>query len=268
MDFWSWIFRFVNLEMPTPRVLGFFHILWVILTVEVAVLLCLLYKQGRIKSVSRTVLTVGLMLVALELFKQFRYSVSYDGAFHFNYQWYIFPWQFCSTPLYVCCLAGIVRGKLQNVLYCFLGTFAVFAGTCVMIYPGDVFTASTWINIQSMICHGSMIVIGVFLFYTGAVKTEFKTLLKGTAVFSVAVAIAVGLNELAFVAGIVPQHVFNMFFVSRHCPGTLPVYSTVQQHVPYPWCLFIYVLVFGLAAYVVLLIATLVKKLAARKKVA
>ena len=268
MDVLERVFNVIHLDMPTPGVFGFFHILWLILTVEVAVLLCLLYKRGKIRSISRVVLTAALIVIALEIFKQIRYNVSYDGQLHFDYQWYIFPWQFCSVPMYVGVLAGLTRGKFQNVLYSFLATFAVFAGVCVMIYPGDVFTGSVWINIQSMICHASMIVIGVFLFYTGAVKIEHKTILKGMAVFAVAVGVAVGLNELAYVVGIVPDETFNMFFVSRHCAPSLPVYSTVQGIVPYPWCLFIYILGFTVASYIILLIAMLVKIIATAKKVA
>ena len=268
MDVLAWIFDFISLQMPDPHTFGFYHILWLVLTVELSVLLCVLYKRGKIKSVSRTVLAVSLFVVALEIFKQFYYNFSYDGEIHFEYQWFIFPWQFCSMPMYVGVLAGLTRGKLQKALYNFLATFAMFAGLCVMIYPEQVFTMSVWINIQTMLCHASMIVIGVFLFYTGAVKAEHKTVLGGVAVFSVAVAIAVGLNELACLVGIVPDHTFNMFFVSRHCEPSLPVYSTVQGLVPYPWCLLIYILGFGIAAYLVLLTVMLIKKIATAKKVA
>ena len=86
------------------------------------------------------------------------------------------------------------------------------------------------------------------------------------AVFSVAVCMAVVLNELAFVVGIVPNETFNMFFVSRHCAPSLPVYSLVQAVVPYPWCLILYIAGFSAASYVLVLIAMLVKKIASKTK--
>ena len=258
----------MHLEMTTPTWFGWFHILCLILTVGMTVLLCLLYKHGRIKRPGNVVFYTALIVIALEIYKQLQYSFSYDGGVQFDYQWYAFPFQFCSMPMYVGLLSGFARGKLQSYLYSFLATFAVFAGACVMVYPGDVFTSSVWINIQSMICHGSMLVVGIFLYYTGAVKAEHKTILRGMAVFSVAVCMAVVLNELAVVVGIVPDETFNMFFVSRHCEPSLPVYSSVQAIVPYPWCLFIYVAGFTAASYIMLLIAMLVKKIAHKKKVA
>ena len=50
-----------------------------------------------------------------------------------------------------------------------------------------------------------------------------------------------------------------MFFVSRHFDPSLPVYSLVQQVVAYPWCLFIYILGFTAAAYIILLTAVGIK---------
>lgn len=46
-----------------------------------------------------------------------------------------------------------------------------------------------------------------------------------------------------------------MFFVSRHFAPSLPVYSSVQAVVPYPWCLFIYIAGFTAASYILLLLA-------------
>ena len=186
----EFIFRVMDLKITTPTWFGWFHILWLLITVGITVLLCLLYKKGYIKNVAAVVFFTAVGVMALEVYKQLQYSLDYDGALHFDYQWYIFPWQFCTTPMYVGFAAALSRGKLQKHLCAYLATFATFAGLCVMIYPGDVFTSSVWINIQSMICHSSMIVIGVFLYYTGTVKTEHKTILKGMAVFLVAVCIA------------------------------------------------------------------------------
>ena len=53
-----------------------------------------------------------------------------------------------------------------------------------------------------------------------------------------------------------------MFFVSRHCDPSLPVYSIVQEIVPYPWSLIIYILGFTAAAYLITLLAVGAKQLA------
>ena len=106
-----------------------------------------------------------------------------------------------------------------------------------------------------------MISIGVYLLYSGHVKLSHKSILGAMAVFAVCVGLAAVMNEIAYFSGLLESETFNMFFISRHCEGTLPVYSLVQQVVPFPFCLIIYIAIFSLAAYVILLAAMGIKKL-------
>ena len=91
-------------------------------------------------------------------------------------------------------------------------------------------------------------------------------MLGGIAVFSICVTTAMILNEVIYYSGILGGETFNMFFVSRHFDGTLPVYSSVQNVVPFPFCLIIYIAMFSLAAYVILLAAMGIKALVDKKK--
>ena len=134
-----------------------------------------------------------------------------------------------------------------------------------MAYPGDVLFTALGVNIQTMICHGSMLVIGVYLWYSGYVKSAFRTVLKAIPVFAVALACAVCMNEIAYRSGLLETHTFNMFFVNPHCAPSLPVYSLVQEKVAYPWCLFLYIFGFSVAAYLVSLIPTICIKIGERR---
>lgn len=263
MEFWRKTLEILDTEMTKPTMYGWFHILFFLLSIAVAILLCFLYKKGYIRNVSRVVLIVAITVIALEIYKQINYSFSYSDGVSFRYQWYIFPWQFCSTPMYIGLLAGLTKGKFHDYMCCFLATFAVFAGAAVMFYPGDVFISTIGINIQTMVCHGSMITVGIFLYYTNHVKAEFKTLFKAVPVFAGCVTVAVIINEIGHAVGLTKDHFFNMFYISRHEDGHLPVYSSIQEVVPYPWCLILYIIGFTAAAGVILLIAMGIKKLGA-----
>jgi hypothetical protein len=124
-----------------------------------------------------------------------------------------------------------------------------------MVYPVQVFVGTLGINVQTMFCHGSMITVGIYLFATGKVKLEHKTILKAMPVFLIGMVMAIIMNELAYRGGVLEKNAFNMFYISPHCPSTLPVYSAIQPLVPYLVELLIYFAVFSLAAYVILLIA-------------
>lgn len=262
MHFIGRLIEILDTEMETPKSYGIFHLSFFLLAVILGVVLVKIFKEPDKKTVRKILLTVGIITVCLEIYKQFNYTFSYDGTkISADYQWYAFPFQFCSTPMYVCLLAGIIsQDKIHRALCAYLATFSAFAGLCVMFYPGDVFIRTVGINIQTMIHHGVMVTLGIFLLGSGYVKCENKTLLRGTAVFALCVCLAMIMNEIAHRAGL--EETFNMFFISPHEEPSLPVYSIVQQHVAYPFCTMIYIVAFTLASYVVLLLASLIKKCA------
>ena len=267
MEFWRKLLQILDTSMDTPGLLGWFHILWLALVVISTVVLCFLYKKEKLKNVRAVVLVTAVIVSVLEIYKQINYSFSYENGITFDFQWYAFPWQFCSMPMYVGLLAGLTKkGKVHDAACAFLATFSLFAGLCVMIYPGNVFIETIGVNIQTMVCHGSMIVIAIYLLYTGHVKVEHKTILKAVPVFAIGLTLAVIMNELAYYTGLLETESFNMFYVSRHCESSLPVFPLVQAVVPYPWSLIIYIAGFSIAAYLLLLIAIGIKRAGRKKK--
>lgn len=266
MNIFKSVLEVLEVEMTEPTMYGWFHIMWLILTVAASVLLCRLFKEGTEKQVHRIVFFTAILVTVLEVYKQIVYTFSItDGAITSDFQWYAFPFQFCSTPMYAGLLFGIIRkGKVHNALGAFLASYAIFAGVCVMLYPNTVFIDTIGINIQTMVCHSSMIVIGVYLLYTGYVPLKHKTVLKAIPVFAAAVAIAAVMNEIAFKTGLLETDEFNMFFISPHCEPSLPLFSLVQPLVPFAVSLVIYIGVFTLAAYIMILIAMLIKKIASK----
>lgn len=255
MSFVEKILRMLDAQMARPELFGWFHLMWIALVILGSVGLCTIHKNKSM-SVPKVLMVVSVAVAVLELYKQVNYSFSYGNGIRYDYQWYAFPFQFCSTPMYVGLLAGIFKkGKFHDALCAYLATFSVFAGVCVTVYPGDVFVGTVGINIQTMICHGSMIVLGVYLFYTGHVKAELRTVLKAIPVFAACVGLAAAMNEIAHLTGLLERETFNMFFISPYCAPSLPVYSQVQNALPFPWCLVVYILAFTLASTIILLIA-------------
>ena len=262
MSFWQSVLAFLDTSMKTPEPYGWFHLVWFALSFLAIIPLVKFAKNPR-----KVILITAVVVTVLEIYKQINYSFSYEIGILFDYQWYAFPFQFCSTPMYVGLLAGLVKpGKLQQRLYAYLATYALFAGLSVMVYPVSVFISTVGINLQTMFCHGSMITVGVYLLCTGAVKPERKTLWKAVPVFAVCLVLAVGMNELAHASGLLQRETFNMFFVSPYCEPSLPVYSLVQGAVAYPWCLVLYIFGFTVASGLVLLAAMGIVKLTQKKQ--
>lgn len=264
MHFVGGLLNLLDSKMDVPVLYGGFHIFFFVASVVAGIFLCARFGNAGGAFVRRLLLGVSLLLIALEIYKQINYSFTYDGtAIRFDYQWYAFPFQFCSTPMYIGLLAALVsRERFHQRLCAYLGTYALFAGLCVMIYPATAFTRTIGINIQTMICHGSMITIGIYLLFSGYVKTAPRTILSALPVFLTLVTLASVMNEIAYRTGLLETETFNMFFLSPYCPPELPVYSLVQGVLPFPWCALVYVLGFSAAGCLLLILAAKLRRLA------
>ena len=265
MTFWHSVLDFLGATMEIPASYGTFHLIWLALSFLMVIpLLCIPRRQSE-THIRRVLLVTSILVIILEIYKQVIFSFPAANDYAFDYSWYAFPFQFCSTPMYIGLLAGLTKkGKFHDSLCAYLATFGFFAGTAVMLYPGNVFIETIGINIQTMICHGSMITIAIYLYATGYVKLQHKTILKAIPIFAVTLGIALILNETIYHSGILNGDEFNMFYISPYFENFLPIYSDVHKIVPAPWNILIYIVGFTALAYLMLLIAMLVSKIAAR----
>ena len=264
MNFFGRIVEILSFEAETPQMFGWVHILSFALAVALGIIFSVTFKKPNEKTAKRLLLVTSLIVIALEIYKQFVFSFSYDGnTVNFDFQWYAFPFQFCSMPMYVGLLAALIKkGWLHDALCAFLATYGFFAGIVVMIYPAQIYMDIVGINIQTMICHGLMLSMGIYLLASGYVELKHKTMLKALAVFSSIVVFVMIMNEVVYYSGILNGETLNMFFISRHFAPSLPVYSLVQAVVPYPFCVLIYIMGFSGASYIILLSAMGIDKIA------
>ena len=237
--------------MQRPTNYGWFHLLFLGLVIGFTILICLLYKNCREKTFRRIVLIGWILIFLFELYKQivFSYNESNDLAV-WDYQWYAFPYQMCSSTLYLLPIVIFVKDcKLRDAVMSYLSIFVLFAGICVMIYPNDVFVNMIGINLQTMIHHGLQVVFGVFFIVYNRKKWNFKYFLSGVIVLGVMIASALLLNLI--VPTFVKDETFNMFYISPYFDCTLPILSGIYNKVPYLIFLLIYALGFALAGLLV-----------------
>lgn len=249
MKFLGEILNLLNTQMTTPVPYDRFHLFFFALSILAGVLLCKYKKAAGESFVRKFLFVISATIILLEIYKQINFSFTYkNGQILFDYQWYAFPFQFCSTPMYIGLMAAVIKNERIHQSLCgYLGTYSLFAGLCVMFYPVSVFIGTVGINIQTMICHGAMVTIGMYLLGTGYVKAERETMRKALPVFLILLLMAATMNELAHQTGLLETETFNMFFISPYCAPELPVYSMVQQVLPFPLSLGVYVLAFTTA---------------------
>lgn len=258
MEFLTMLLTFLDTKMEVPLPYSPFHIFFVLASIIAGFAISHRVDHDA-AFIRRFLLHTSLLIIVLEIYKQINFSFRVEGGnIVFDYQWYAFPFQFCSTPMYIGLIAAVTkREALHRRLCAYLASYSLFAGISVMAYPVSVFTDTVGINVQTMVWHGGMIAMGIVLLRTDYVRASLRTVLEALPVFLVLVSAAAGMNEIAHQSGLLERETFNMFFISPYCEPSLPVYSLVQPLVPYPVSVLIYIVGFTAAAGIVLMLARL-----------
>ena len=259
MDFLVKLIEFARGSMDIPANYGWFHLMFIGITVVASVLMCVFFKNADERKVRLICLAMWIVIVVLEIYKQlmFTYSVE-DGKIVADYWWEFFPFQLCSSPLYILpFVAFLPSGKVHDMMCAFMIAFSIFGGICVYIFPGDVFCEYIGINIQTMVHHGIQIVSGVFLAARYREKLKIKYYLGGAVIFVAMMGVAMLLNYVVtpLLRSVGIDDKFSMFYVSPYEPCHLPILSMIYPLVPFPVFLVIYLFGFMLAAAIIFYIA-------------
>ena len=264
---------------------GWFFFMWIgIMVIEGALLLPVAAKRNR-KTTDRVVLIYGLIMLAAEIYKQIFFTIEMG-----EYPWNLFPWQFCSVPMFAAVIAPLLpEGKVKDAIYRFLAFFGLIAGIMTIMIPEGFYWDYVTITCHSFFWHTSIVIIGLYLIiangYAGSIKSFFREWLGSAAVYTVAIGVALILvfkqcisrDQQIGVALILDmiwglwlgnavktELTFNMFYISPFYNSSLPVFRDIQPTVPYPVFLFLYVLAFCLGAAAVWFAAYGVRKLIGR----
>ncbi len=212
--------------MSTPSNYGTFHLVSIAIMIILTIIVCNTLKNSSERTFRLFIFFVWIIILLLEIYKQLVYSFRNHS---WDYQWYAFPFQLCSSQMYILPLVIFLKdGKLRDTCISFIASFSLLGGLAVYIYPTDVFTSLIGINVQTMIHHGLQIVIGVYFMVYFRKKLSFKFFLKGIVVFLILTLIAVALNL------IIPNFInetFNMFYISPYFECTTIVLELFQTSV-------------------------------------
>ncbi len=270
MNFFEKLLYGLEAEMPWPPMFGWFHLTALVLVALATVFVALRYKYATDKQMRIILLSLGLLCLGFETYKQLIFSFSWDTVNQeaiWSFQWYAFPFHFCSMPMYLAPIAALLKkGKVQQAILNFLATFGLFGGLAVMIYAEPVFIPTIGINIQTMVHHGSQVVMGIFLLSSHRAEFKWKAMVGASIVFIIPLMIAIGMNYAFFAIKGYAAGEFNMFWISPYFTTQIPILGSIKPLVPYPVFVMIYILGFVLLASFVLMSAIGLSKIKPSKK--
>lgn len=245
------LLEFLNAQMNRPSLYGgltesWFQYLSLVVFIVFMIFMTKKHHHANDRQLKKFLRISAFILIGFEVYKQIIFTYRNDGS----YQWYAFPFQFCSTPMYVALIASYLKpSKSRDALYMFLATYGFFAGFAVMLYPVSVYTTTIGINIQTMVHHGGMAVMGMVLL-SNHVKLKFSSFLLGSYVFVGFTLIAIIFNGIHNTW--IQDGTFNMFFINPLYQSEIPVLSLFQPLVSSGVYVLIFLFGFSLIGYLMI----------------
>ena len=248
-------------KMEVPQLFGGFHIAALVLTAAAALCAAAVCAR-RIRSAGagraslvRILSACGWILAVLELYKQlFLYYVVNSGA----YDWWFFPFQLCSVPMYLCILLPFIGSRLRSTFITFMGSYTFISAAAALIYPEDYLRSYTTLTVHGFLWHGILLFISLMIIFSGAADTGIRGILKAAALFAVLCIAAVLINTAAeslMQPGLPHDHA-AMFYLNPYHLSPQPLVSSIQKTAGIPAGLVLYSLVIAAAGSAVIRLAS------------
>ena len=155
--FFESILRVTAWPMTPPAPYSAFHILLTLFGAGLAVFFARIFSK-KIRSTSapepyfrRILFSCGVLLSLMELYKQaFLYVIEFDS--HFD--WWYFPFQLCSVPMYICLAAPLLRSEqtLRRAAT-FLQDFGLLGGIMALAVPPGLMHPYWTMTLHGFIWH-------------------------------------------------------------------------------------------------------------------
>ena len=147
--------------MEKPKAYGLFHLCFMLIGFFLCGFLAWKLRNLGEKGTRRVLLTVGVFLAVSEIYKQLFYTYVIGGG---HYQWWIFPFQLCSIPMYFCLILPFIKqGKISRAMYTFLMTYNFLGGMISFFEPSGLFHEYWTLTLHALIWHMMLVFLGLLL---------------------------------------------------------------------------------------------------------
>lgn len=199
---------FTAWPMEKPKAYGPFHLIFFFVGLAVSIIFAWRLRKLDDKGHRRLLMGVGLFLLITELYKQLFYFC-YIGQN--TYQWWIFPFQLCSVPMYLCLIAPNLKNRaVAGGMYNFMVYFNLLGGFIAFLEPSGLVHEYLTLTLHAFFWHMMLVFVGLYLAFSHRAGIRMRD-------FSTAVLTFLALAVLAFIINLAFRKVsngsINMFFV-------------------------------------------------------
>ncbi len=248
-------------NMTPPQTFGTFHLCFLFIGMAVCVALAWLFRKADEKQNRIILLSMGGFLLLSEIYKQLFYTYYIGGGV---YQWWIFPFQLCSIPMYFCLFVPFIKNeKVRQSFYTFLATYNLLGGFVAMIEQSGLSHEYVTLTLHAYLWHLSLVFVGFYLIASGRAGKSFKDFIPAVCVFAGLCVIAQGINisfHFAQQADLVSQEQsLKMFYISPYYQTPIAVFKQIEEATNWFVNALLYCFAQTLGGFIFFIIALLIK---------
>ncbi len=222
----DWLKEFVKSSYRAvenrPQPYGIFHLTFVVLSLVVIVALCYLMRKHRDRAFRIVLFSLGTALLLSEVYKQLYYLWAVGGE---GYDWYIFPFQLCSIPMYLAIVIGCMKkNRVRDALCEYMVSIGFLGGIMAYVEPSGILNGCYFTLIHSCIWHALLIFMALYILFTDNACRRLGHYKCALIVLCGVVLSATALNVIFR-----SKPDFNMCYISPFYNTPLAVFSTFDQ---------------------------------------
>ena len=256
--------HFLQGEMEVPGIFSWFHFLMLIPIIGLTICISLFFKNSSKKVYKRILFIFWVVLITLEIFKQLIKAFHYGHPSYWEYSIRDFPFSICSMIYYFTPILLFVNKekhpKIVDAAIGYMCFISLFMGILVCIYTDMVMCNLIHINVQSLLHHGSQVIVGVYIFVWNRKNIKITTFYRSLIAFAITAVIAIIINVSFY------PHFINMFFINPTRITNLPIGNIIQEKLGYPVYLILFLTAVSAVTYLTYFVETKIYQLVLKKK--
>lgn len=208
--------------MTPPLPFSAFHICFSLFGLSAAFTLAWLCRRLPQAYRVRLLFFLGILLALSECYKQMFLYYIVNGR---KYDWWYFPFQLCSLPMYFCLLLPLVKNRrLQLIILTFMQDFNLLGGIMALAEPSGLLHPYWFLTLHGLLWHILLIFIGLLIGFSHESDSSFTGYVSTLPLFLICCGIATLINVTAK-----PLGQADMFYISPYYPNNQAVFYTISQ---------------------------------------
>lgn len=207
--------------MNQPKPYGIFHLCMLFIGIPISIFLAYHTRKLSLQTHHKLLFLLGLLLILSEIYKQLFHFYISD---HHTYDWWIFPFQLCSLPMYLSIwIPFLQKPSNQRKTEAWLMDICLLGGFMALLFPSGMMHSYVILTMHSFLWHFILLFIGFHIAFSRTADTSYSSFSFVSVWFLISASIATCFNILFHTYGDI-----NMFYINPYQPISQPVFKSFE----------------------------------------